>query len=74
MKPKWLIEHFDDRNSTQLLIEEVKRQGYDYEAIKYEPLQSGSLNAFDDEECVIVQVVVNAVGYLNYSPPRGETK
>ncbi len=59
MKPKWLIEHFDDRNSTQLLIEEVKRQGYEFEAIHYEPFQSGNYNVFNKNDCVIVQSSIN---------------
>lgn len=29
MKPKWLIEHFDDKNSTRALIAEAERQGYE---------------------------------------------
>jgi len=59
MKPKWLVEHFDDRNSTHLLIDEIIRQGYECEAIKYEPLQSGTINAFEDNGCVIVQASIN---------------
>lgn len=59
MKPKWLIEHFDDRNSTQLLIKEVERQGYELKTITYEPLQSGSIDVFENDDCVITQTSIN---------------
>jgi hypothetical protein len=59
MKPKWLIEHFDDRNSTQHLIKEVERQGYDLRTITYEPFQSGSIDVFEEYDCVITQTSIN---------------
>jgi len=59
MKPKWLVEHFDDRNSTQLLIAEVQKQGYELATIKYEPFESGSYKMFGDTDCVIVQSSIN---------------
>jgi len=59
MKPRWLIEHFDDRNSTQLLIEEVEHQGYDLKTIKYIPFQSGSINVYNNNDCVITQTSIN---------------
>jgi len=59
MKPKWLIEHFDDKNGTRDLIAEVKRQGYEVSTIEYEPLQKGSINAIGPEECVITQTSID---------------
>lgn len=55
MKPKWIIEDFDEINSYAILAEEVKRQGYEVEIIRYLPFESGSYNKFGDDECVIVQ-------------------
>ena len=59
MKPKWLIEHFDDKNGTRALIAEVKRQGYEVSTIEYEPLQKGSIDDIRSEECVITQTSIN---------------
>lgn len=59
MKPKWLIEHFDDKNSTRALIAEAERQGYEVSTIEYEPLQKGSINAIGPEECVITQTSID---------------
>ena len=70
MKPKWLIEHFDDRNSTQLLIEEVERQGYELATIKYEPFGSGSYKMFGDEDCVIVQSSINFAQQIMRERPK----
>jgi hypothetical protein len=59
MKPKWLIEHFDDKNGTRDLIAEVRRQGYEVSTIEYEPLQKGSIDAIGPEECVITQTSID---------------
>ena len=49
MKPKWIIEDFDEINSYAILAEEVKRQGYEVEIIRYLPFESGSYNKFGDD-------------------------
>jgi hypothetical protein len=55
MKPKWVVEDFAQDNNYHRLIEEVKKQGYECVAIKYEPFQSGSFEHYGPEDCVIVQ-------------------
>ncbi len=55
MKPKWLIEDFEEDNNYQRLADEVKRQGMECELISYLPLQSGNFNKFAMDDCVIVQ-------------------
>ena len=52
---KWIIEDFEPDNSFGKLAEEVKRQGMGCELIRYLPLQSGSYNVFQGEDCVIFQ-------------------
>lgn len=52
---KWVIEDFEPDNSFGKLAEEVKRQGMDCETIRYLPLQSGSYDVFNDNDCVIFQ-------------------
>lgn len=59
MKAKWLVEHFDDRNSTHLLIEEVKCQGFECKTIEYLPFMSGSIDVFEDVDCVVTQTSIN---------------
>src|SRR4030042_1903773 len=70
MKPKWLIEHFDDRNSTHLLIKEVKRQGYECETIEYLPFMSGSVDVFKDRDCVITQTSINLALQIQRDKPE----
>lgn len=69
MKAKWLIEHFDDRNSTQLLAAEVERQGYECEFIKYLPYMSGSINVYDRQDCVITQTAINMALQIQRDKP-----
>lgn len=59
MHPAWVIEDFEHDNSFGPLAEEVKRQGYGCEVIRYEPLQSGSYDVFDNEGCVLFQGSIN---------------
>jgi hypothetical protein len=61
MEPKWVIEDFEPDNSYGILANEVKRQGMPCEIVKYEPFQSGSFNAFNDDDCVILQASINIV-------------
>lgn len=70
MKPKWLIEHFDDRNGTHKLRNEVLRQGYEVEYVEYLPLQSGSYNVFGDEDCVITQTSINLAQQIIRDKPK----
>ena len=70
MKPKWLIEHFDDRNSTHLLIEEVKRQGYECKTIEYLPFMSGSTDVFNEWDCVITQTSINLALQVQRDKPE----
>lgn len=51
---KWVIEDFDQDNSFDLLANEVKRQGYACELIKYEPFESGNYDIFDKEDAPII--------------------
>ena len=64
MKPKWLIENFDEDNNYERLIAEVKRQGYECESISYYPIESGSRDKFPDNDCVIVQSSLQLAGEL----------
>lgn len=66
MQPSWVIEDFERDNSFGPLAEEVKRQGYDCEVIRYEPLQSGSYDVFDTEGCVLFQGSINLALQLQH--------
>ncbi len=64
MNVKWLIEDWDEDNNYQRLVDEVKRQGYDYEHITYHPMESGNYDRFSSDECVVVQASLNLAGQL----------
>lgn len=53
----WLIEDFERDNSFNELADEVKRQGYDCEVVRYQPFitQPNFLNLFPPDACVIFQ-------------------
>jgi len=59
MKPKWLIEHFDERNGTHNLVAEVEKQGYELALIEYTPIQQGSIDVFSPDDCVITQTSIS---------------
>ena len=64
MKPKWLIEDFDEGNRYHVLAEEVRRQGMECELITYVPFEQGNYNRFSNDECVIVQSSINLAQQL----------
>ena len=64
MNVKWLIEDWDQENNYLRLAEEVKRQGYECELIKYLPMESGNYDRFSQNECVVVQSSLNLAGQL----------
>lgn len=69
MKVKWLVESFDRDNSFEELSQEVKRQGMDCELIKYEPFQSGSIDVYPGEQCVIFQGSINMAAQIQRDKP-----
>jgi len=64
MKPKWLVEDFDEGNNYGRLIKEIKRQGYECEPITYYPIESGNRDKYSDNDCVIVQASLQLAGEL----------
>lgn len=58
MKPIWLIEYFEDRDSSSFLIEEIEKQGYEYHAVEYAPFQPGLLDKVNGN-CVVTQTTIN---------------
>lgn len=69
MKPKWLIEDFDERNSYTALAAEVIRQGMECEVVTYTPFQSGSYNKFANDDCVVVQASLQLARQLVQQKP-----
>lgn len=64
IKPKWLIEKYDNDTFISSLIEEVKNQNMDVEVVKYVPWQGGTYNYFNNDDCVVFYGTLNLARQL----------
>jgi len=64
MKPKWLVQNYEQDGSLQPLIDEIKNQKMTVEVVKYIPFESGEYNMFNDNDCVIFYGTLNLARQL----------